>query len=468
MLLAALASVAIVTQDQAALRAAPHDSAQQQAVLWQGDTLEIRGARADYLQVYDHRLERGGYIRATQLRATSLVAADASQLLAVLRFVRDTPGAESLGIAYAAAYLKAAPAEAITAEPFDALGDMAERLALRASARQGKVDGSKLAAYLDVAASYGVVMTSFERDGQIQLCYDGDAFRRVLALPASAEQRAHAALALTRDQCVDPNLPPAERYVLDQWRAELLDSVDTADLPEMVKNRVHLRRAGVWAGLAFERSRRGEPATDSAIRALQELAVINKTELADEDFARYTEAAVRVSASRWAAEPAPAPNPRLGIVTAPGEPGETCVLLVDAKRGTNDPLLKHCTIGTVWRASATINPAGTALALAVQPLDTWRELWIFRKGVEGWTVDVLPPANTDPSIGYAEFAGWVPGNMHMLTVREAKVNGRWIRRFEVVRMDTLNTDKQADSPSALNLFYRWQSPTWKQQTLSLR
>ena len=39
--------------------------------------------------------------------------AHAPQMLAVLRFLRDTPGAEPLAIAYAAAYLKAAPAAAI-------------------------------------------------------------------------------------------------------------------------------------------------------------------------------------------------------------------------------------------------------------------------------------------------------------------------------------------------------------------
>ncbi|MBV8633105.1 MAG: hypothetical protein JO002_01320, partial [Burkholderiaceae bacterium] len=65
MSLIALAMVAIVTQDSAALRAAPRDSAQQQAVLWQGDTLEVRGERMGYLQVYDHRRERGGYILAS-------------------------------------------------------------------------------------------------------------------------------------------------------------------------------------------------------------------------------------------------------------------------------------------------------------------------------------------------------------------------------------------------------------------
>src|SRR5512143_2946089 len=114
---AALAALAIVTQDQAALRAAPRESAPQQAVLWAGDSLEIRGEKGDYLQVYDHRRERAGYIRATQVRTQSLTPENAPELLAVVRFLRDRPGAEALGIGYAAAYLKAAPAEAIDAEP---------------------------------------------------------------------------------------------------------------------------------------------------------------------------------------------------------------------------------------------------------------------------------------------------------------------------------------------------------------
>ena len=77
---------------------------------------------------------------------------------------------------------------------------------------------------------------SVERDDQVQLCYDGDAFRRVLALPASDLQKALAALALTRHDCVSPRLTPVERFALDNWRAEVLDRIETSQLPEVLKN----------------------------------------------------------------------------------------------------------------------------------------------------------------------------------------------------------------------------------------
>ncbi len=481
MIAASLLMIAIVTQDQSSLRSAPRDSAPQQAVLAQGDSLEIRGQKGDYLQVYDHRRERAGFIRATQVRSQSLKPEAAPELLSVVRFLRDTPGSESLGIGYAAAYLRAAPAEAINGEAFDALGTMAERLARRASARQGKPGGDGLAAHLEVAASYGVEMLSFEREGQLQLCYNGDAHRRVLALPATDNQKALAALALTRHDCMAPHLNPIERFAQDNWRADVLDRVEMRDLPEVLKNRLHLRKAGVWASLAFQRARRPEiaPAVvrTAAARALQELAAVNKAELTDTDAATYGDAAIRVGASRWGAEPAVASDnsgngmrsiTKLSVRLSTGQPGETCVHVVDARHDTQNPLFTRCTYGVVWAASATINRQGTALALAVQPLATWREMWVFQQGPKGWGVDVVPPALDNPSLGYVEFAGWVPGGTQMLAAREARVDGRYKTSFEVLRTATLEVEKQADQPKNLSTFYRWQDAVWKGQTVALR
>lgn len=473
----ALAVIAIVTADQAPLRAAAKDSAAQQAVLWQGDSLEIRGEKGDFLQVYDHRRERAGYIRATQVRVQSLKPEAAPELLAVVRFLKDTPGAEAQGISYAAAYLRAAPAEAIDGEVFDALGGMAERLARRASGSRPGKQGATTAAHLEVVAHYGIDMIGFERDGQMQLCYNGDAQRRVLALPATPLQKAQAALALTRHDCVVPSLTPVERYALDNWRAEVLEKVDLSRLPAVWKNRMHLRKAGVWASLAYQRARRPElgsqPVQEAANRAIDELASIDKSELMETDAAAYSDAAIRVGASRWAAEPpmvplTPKTPPRLTVQTTPGQPGETCVHLVDAKHDAQHPLLTRCTYGVVWPASASANANGSALALAVQPLDTWREMWVFRQEGDAWRVDVAPPATNAPELGYIEFAGWVPGGKELLAAREQRSDGRYRQSFEVLALATLETKKQADKVGSLSTFYRWQSPLWKAKTVALR
>ena len=79
---------------------------------------------------------------------------------------------------------------------------MADRLAQRASTRRraphrraadapSRAD-TALAAHLEVASRYGVAFKSFERDGAMRICYDGEAFRRVLAMPRRCRASAPA------------------------------------------------------------------------------------------------------------------------------------------------------------------------------------------------------------------------------------------------------------------------------------
>jgi hypothetical protein len=466
---------AIVVGDPVALRAEPRASARPQAQLWQGEVVEVRGERMDYLQVYDYRRERGGYVHASQVRRAGLSAEEAPGLLAVVRFVRDTPGLEALGIGFAAAYVQAAPAEVLRetgAEVLDALGSLADRLAERASSggRRSKSAEAALAAHLDVAARYGIRFASHERNGRMQICYEGDAYRRVLSMRASPEQRARAALGLTRPECVNPDLGLRERHRMYEEKADVLERVDASALPAWLRNRVLMRRASVWSSLAYQRARRGEAADAAASRALSEFASVQKGELADGDLSAYNDAAMRVSASRWAASPAAAVTAarRAHIVVTPGAPGESCIALIDPKAEGSEPMAKRCTYGLVWAGSARLNREGNALTVAVQPMEAWREIWLFRRQGDAWSVRVLPPAAVAPGIGYAEFAGWVPGGRHMLVAREARGDGKYRRHFEVVRLDTLAVAGESADPGTLGAFRRWRDSSWHQATLSVR
>jgi hypothetical protein len=468
-----LAIAAFVTQDNVPLKAAPKDSAAQQAVLTQGDLLEVRGQKLDYLQVYDHRRERAGFVHVSQLKYTSLKAEEAPELLSVVRFVRDTPGSEALGISYASAYLKAAPVNATRAEVLEALGSMAERLANRASRNQNKSAADITAAHLDAVRFLGVRMVSYERNGAMQLCYDGEAYKQVLAQTNDASIKARAALGLTKHECVNPDFTPAQLLQHDQWRSATLHSIATnqlSQLPALLKNRLHLRKAGVLSSLAYLQSRRNEDVSQIMREAIEELASVNKTELSDNDALDYAEAAVRTSAGRLSASATPfSKTTPLTIFTSAGEPGQTCVELMDGKVSTK---LKKCTFGIVWPQSFSVSLNGQAATLAVQTVSTWRELWVMRKtndkNTEAWVLDVLPPSANGPDLGVLEFAGWVPGCEKMLVARDTLEKGRIRTSFEVLKIDTLTIDQRASTPSLLIAFQKWQDPTWKANTLSVR
>ncbi|HET9650983.1 MAG TPA: hypothetical protein VFP36_02270 [Usitatibacter sp.] len=468
--------VAIVVQDAAPLRAAAGESAKAHTLLWQGEALEVRGEAGEWLQVYDHRRERGGYVWAANLRRYRLRPEAAPELLAILRFLRETGGAEALGLGYAAAYVQAAPGAVLRSadgiEAIEALGLFADRLARRASAAApaSKEAQQRLSAHLDVAARYGVQIVSLETDGRVRLCYDGDAFRRVLALDATPAQKARAALVLTRPECESPDA--ARRLAQLGESAALLQSIDAAALSPPLRQRLLVRRSRVLAAVAFHTGRRGENASELIESARADLALVDRRKLSDADAAAYDQAALRVNASRWAAVAPPAPAPamtsRPTLVSRAGEEGQTCLLLVDARHDAANPLARRCTYGQAWLAASSVNAEGNAVAVAVQQTDAWRELWLFRKAGGKWDVRVLPPAATGPGAGSAELAGWVPGGARMLVAREAADEGGVRRAFEVVRTDTLATVKKASQPASLAAFRHWQDPAWKRDTLLLR
>jgi hypothetical protein len=467
--------VAIVVQDAAPMRAGAREAEKAHTLLWQGEALEVRNEVGDWLQVYDHRRERGGFVLASHVRRYRLVAETAPELLAILRFLRETPGSEALGLGYAAAYVQAAPGTVLRSadgiEAIEALGLFADRLARRASttAALSKEAQQRLSAHLDVAARYGVRLDSVDGDGRVRFCYDGEAFRRVLALDSSPAQKARAALALSRPECEPAGA--AKRIERLAESAALLQAVDAAPLGAPLKARFLLRRSRVVATVAFHAARRGENASELLEAARGDLALVRRRDLSDADARAYDEAALRVNASRWAAAPAPALAPvsnRPTLVAKPGEDGQTCLLLVDAKHDVANPLARRCTYGQAWLAAASTNAEGNAVAVAIQQTDAWRELWLFRKAGGKWDVRILPPAATAPGAGSAEFAGWIPGGTQMLVAREASGENGVQRAFEVVRTDTLATVKKSSQPANLLAFRKWQDPAWKRETLLLR
>ena len=465
MMPALAATLAIVVTDHAALRAAPRAAATELETLWQGDLLEIRGESAGYLKVYDPRRERGGYLRSEAARAVGLSEADAPALLAVLRFLRDSPGAEALGISYGAAYLRAVPARALDAEPFEAIGRMAERLADQASGSAAR--RPDVAAHLDVVGQFGITMRSFERDGRMQVCYEGALYRNVLAMrTASPEQRARAALGLTRADCLNPDLGAPMRAAIDEERRALLEPLEVDALSPMLRSRVHARRAAVWAAVAYGEARRGLRARAAGQRAVSELLAVHPDDLGEDRRSEYLDALVRVGAIRWAAVTTAPPTAPLMVSTTPGEPGQTCIVLAETRR-PEVPLIRRCTFGIVWLDSARTIAQGGALVLAVQPLESWRELWVFHALGASWRIDVLSPGVDDPEEGYVDLAGFAPGTRRLLVAREVKEKQRFHRRFEELRLDDLAVVRQAGNPQLLADFGRWQDAEWRRDSLAL-
>jgi hypothetical protein len=155
--------------------------------------------------------------------------------------------------------------------------------------------------------------------------------------------------------------------------------------------------------------------------------------------------------------------------TAGAEPGQTCLTLEDSRpQRPKATLARRCTFGIIWLASAQTIPQTQALVLSVQPLESWRELWVFHQIGAKWLVDVISPGLDEPDEGYVEYAGFAPGTSRILLVREVKERNRFRRWFEEVRLDDLVLVRQASTPELLRDFGRWQDVRWRRDTLALR
>jgi hypothetical protein len=477
------ATVALVVQDKTPLRAGAHDASPRQTTLTAGDWLEVRGEGQGYVQVYDHRRERAGYVRPESVRAYAVDEASAPKLGAVVEYLRDAPGQESLGIGYAALFLRAAPAVTVTADVFDALGTMAERLGRRASSSAAH-DTDAALAQVEAAESYGVHFERFEQDGRTRICYDGEAFRRVLAMGGTGPARVRAALGLTDPGCVDPAAGATTALTLAKWRAGILDAVDTTALAPGVSDRerarLHLRGAAVRSDVSYFAARSGDLglAKQASDGARRDLALVDRAVLADEDRPAYEEAALRAAAVRWAGETAVANAATdISVEVVPGAPGQTCVRV--ARRGpTPAKPFEHCTYALVWASSVRIAPHDAAVALVTQPLAGWGELLVLHPTQDGWAADTVAPATVDPELGYVELAGFSPDGAHLAIVREARVTGplgsphtttpRTDRSFQVLLTADQSVEHRSPTLSGAPAFKKWQTADWKRGTLALR
>jgi hypothetical protein len=458
-MLALATVVAVIASDHVVLRASPTRAAAQQAVLWKGDWLEVRGEQKGWFKVYDHRHERPGWVARPAARVVTLEEPSAPALRAVVEFLRDAPGSESLGIAYAGLYMKVAPAGGIDAPLLVSLGAMAARLSRRASTEAAD---SHVAEQLGVAQSWGLAFASVERSEGVQTCYDGAAFRQALALhPAPADQ-ATAILGLTDPLCDAQAAGATERQAHDEAALGLLETVDPTKVGGPLGNRIRIRRAVVGARLAWALGRRGDAkAGATAEAAVSAFARVDRPELADEDFADFEVAALEVAASRWAAGravPAGKADPTLAVTA--GEPGETCLAI--------DTSASRCTHGQVWTRSFRVAPDHASAVLAVEPLPGWLELWLFRRGAGGWTVDVLAPTTEGVDLGYVELAGWSSDGKRAILVREARSDGAVHRTFQNLTLDSLAVDKQTSTLAGLGPARAWVTPEWRGRTLALR
>lgn len=431
----AQAATALVLPDQLALRAAAKDSAPLLTQLTRGEALELRGQQGDWLQVWDHHRERGGFVRSGALLA---VETEPAALLVQLRLARQQIGQEALGLGLAAALIERADVDWLRgpqgAEMLEHLIALQQRLAERANA-----GNTSAALQTQVAARYGQPLRQLTRaDGSQTLCPAVEPARLLRGLPgASPAQQARAGLQLAAGDCAVGTLDE---------RLALLQELPLAPLPAPLRKALLLRRVGLQASLAYARRADETAARTAAQAALADWARLVPAEFDDDDQSLLREAAIRLAPMRWLAQESPSlKRGKLALQRVAGGPGQQCLTFAAHT---------HCTHGQpLW---ASLRADGDALFMNVQSLEGWTELW--RLGADG-SLQVLPPAAEGPGLGAVEFAGQERGLL--LVAREAVMNGKALRRFELLPTLHAAPQRWAGEPMLLAAFQRSAAADWK-------
>lgn len=454
--------VGLVVVDQVALRAAPRDTAPLHLPLWRGEAVQLRGTSGDWVQVWDPQRERGGFVRAAQLMPLRAGPELVPELAAQLRLLRQMPGTEALGIGLAAALIERAPAPWLAspagAEMLDTLVLLNDRLAQRVQSATA-AQQSTAAAHAQVAQRYGFALRAVPRaDGGLQPCAALQPAELLRGHPAAtAAQQARAALSLTRGECLPADALPSQRRALLEQQAAWLEGLPHTALAPVDRNRLLLRRASVLASLAFVRRDGSQRAT--ATEAFAAWSQLIALELTPEDAPAVRDTALRLSPARWLLLPAvdAVQLGRFAMRLEDGGPGETC-LVVNLAAGNGEQ--RRCSHGLIHLASARLAPDGSVVALNVQPLDGWTELW--RLDADGH-LEVLPPSSETPGLGAVEWAGWSASKngAQMLVAREADAGGRTLRRFEVYTSDLMRPTRWAGEPGVLAAFQRSADAGWR-------
>ena len=471
--------------------ARPGDGAPAQAILYRGDWLEVRGEVPGFLKVWDHRRERGGYVRPTSVRVHRLSEACGGGAGAVVRFLRDAAGFESLGIGYAALYMKVAPAAA--AGPARVGGGAGrpggDGRAARA-ARLGTAPGGRDRARRRAGrpGRRGRELRRRLSPLRARRAHGGLLRRRRLRARAAAAGRPASCAPAPRwpSPAAAASIPAprsAQRRAWNDARLDILAALDPA-LASGAGCRASPPTACAcappkpWPRRPTTRPpRAGRPprARSRAPNPCASWPSSTAARLAPEDLPRLRGGrpargghplagrAARASARR---RPSPSRSPR----AAPARPACACVRPDRPAPRPSSPCDRALHLGVVLPASLRLAPSAAR----------WRR-WPSRRCRPGPSSgssaptrrprlarDVVPPGPGEPGqdIGYVELAGFSPDGRRLLVARELRTAARLTRRFELLgaRQPPSST---GPAPRPLPPA-RWASPTWRQSTLALR